>query len=192
VLAGWVLVVGAIGLAVNLLAALVLFRGRGHSLNVEGALRHVLADLVASAGVIVAAVIILATGWEIVDPIVSVLIALLILLSSWGILRDATQVLLEATPRGIDADQIARSIASSEGVVSVHDLHVWTITSGFPALSAHVLVGTGEDCHARRRELERVLRRDFDIEHTTLQVDHVRDELLTLNSAPPRAEQAPR
>ena len=105
----------------------------------------------------------------------SILIGVLVLASAWSILRDSTEILLESTPRGIDAEALGRRLAAAPGVVEVHDLHVWTITSGFPALSAHVLVRPGEDCHGRRRELERLLHDEFGIEHTTLQVDHAAD-----------------
>jgi cobalt-zinc-cadmium efflux system protein len=172
VLGGWMLAIALVGLAVNVGAGLVLSRARSHSLNVEAAFRHVFADLLGSLGVALAAVVILATGWVEADPVASVLIGILVLASAWTILRDSTQILLESTPRGIDADTLGRRLASAPGVVEVHDLHVWTITSGFPALSAHVLVRPGEDCHGRRRELERLLEDEFGIEHTTLQVDH--------------------
>jgi cobalt-zinc-cadmium efflux system protein len=172
VLGGWMLVIALIGLVVNIAAGLVLSRARDHSVNVEAAFRHVFADLLGSFGVAVAAVVILTTGWVEADPLVSILIGVLVLASAWMILRDSTGILLESTPRGIDADDLGRRLASAPGVVEVHDLHVWTITSGFPALSAHVLVRPGEDCHARRRELEQLLRGEFGIEHTTLQVDH--------------------
>ena len=172
VLGGWMLVIAIIGIAVNLGAGAALYRSREESLNVDAAFRHVLADLLGSFGVLVAAVIILATGWLRADPLVSILIGVLVLASAWTILRDSTQILLEATPRGIDAEALGRRLAGAPGVVEVHDLHVWTITSGFPALSAHVLVRPGEDCHGRRRELERLLHDEFGIEHTTLQVDH--------------------
>jgi cobalt-zinc-cadmium efflux system protein len=122
-----------------------------------------------------AALIIVLTGWRYADPLVSVAIGALILASSWSLLRESTNILLEATPRGIDAEEVGRRMAGAEGVVEVHDLHIWTITSGFPALSAHVLVGQGEDCHARRRYLEDLLAREYGISHTTLQVDHVGD-----------------
>jgi cobalt-zinc-cadmium efflux system protein len=172
VLGGWMLVIALIGLVVNIAAGAVLSRARDHSVNVEAAFRHVFADLLGSLGVAVAAVVILTTGWVEADPLVSIFIGLLVLASAWMILRDSTGILLESTPRGIDADDLGRRLASAPGVVEVHDLHVWTITSGFPALSAHVLVRPGEDCHARRRELEHLLRGEFGIEHTTLQVDH--------------------
>ena len=172
VLGGWMLVIALVGLAVNVAAGLVLSRARTDSLNVEAALRHVLADLLGSLGVAVAAVVILLIDWVRADPLVSIVIGVLVLASAWSILRDSTAILLESTPRGIDAAELGRRLASMPGVVEVHDLHVWTITSGFPALSAHVLVRPGDDCHERRRQLERLLYSEFGIEHTTLQVDH--------------------
>ena len=171
-LGGWMLAVGALGLAVNVGAAAILHRRGSESLNVRAALRHVLADLAGSVGVIAAGVAILVTGWAHADPVAGVLIALLVLASSWTILRDSTHVLLEATPRGLDAEEVARAMTGHPGVREVHDLHVWTITSGFPALSAHVLVDPGADCHAARAELELLLRERFGLEHTTLQVEH--------------------
>jgi cobalt-zinc-cadmium efflux system protein len=176
VLGGWMLAIALVGLAVNLSAGAILYRSRSSGLNVEAAFRHVVADLLGSIGVIVAAAVILATGWLQADAVVSILIGILILASSWTILRDSTSILLEATPREIDATALGERLVRAPGVVEVHDLHVWTITSGFPALSAHVLVGRGEDCHQRRLELERILRDEFGIEHTTLQVDHAGDE----------------
>ena len=172
VLGGWMLLVGVVGIGVNVAGGAILFRARGESLNVEAAFRHVLADLLGSLGVVIAAVVILATGWLEADPIASVLIGLLVLASSWTILRDSTSILLESAPRSIDTRAVGARLAGAPGVVEVHDLHIWTITSGFPALSAHVLVGRGEDCHGRRRELEALLRDEFGIDHTTLQVDH--------------------
>ena len=170
---GWLLVVAVLGLVVNLAAAFVLSRGAKGNLNVSAALRHVFADVLGSVGVIVSATVILTTGWDLVDPLVSVLIGVLVLASSWGILRDTTRVLLEATPEGIDATEVGAAMVSVDGVKEVHDLHVWTVTSSFPALSAHVLVGKDDDCHARRRSLEQMLHDRFGIDHTTLQVDHV-------------------
>jgi cobalt-zinc-cadmium efflux system protein len=172
VLAGWMLVIAVVGIGVNLAAGVILHRARADSLNVEAAFRHVLADLLGSFGIAVAAVIVLATGWLQADALVSILIGVLILASSWSILRDATSILLEGAPKGIEVRAVGQRLAGAPGVVEVHDLHIWTITSGFPALSAHVLVGRGEDCHQRRRELERLLLDEFGIEHTTLQVDH--------------------
>jgi cobalt-zinc-cadmium efflux system protein len=174
VLGGWVLAIAVLGLAVNLGAAWILERGAHGSLNVRAALRHVLADALGSAGVIAAAVVILTTGWRYADPVAGALIALLVLVSALPVLRDSVHILLEGTPRGIDARELAARMTAVPGVVDVHDLHVWTITSGFPALAAHVLVQPGDDCHARRRELEDVLEREYGIGHTTLQVDHAR------------------
>jgi cobalt-zinc-cadmium efflux system protein len=169
---GPMLAVALAGLAVNAIAARLLHSHGGESLNVSAALRHVLADLASSVGVIVAAVVILATGWTTVDPIVGALVGLLVLASSYGVLRDSVSILLEATPRGIDATAVGHAMAASPDVVEVHDLHIWTITSGFPALSAHVLVRGDADCHAIRRQLERMLDDRFAIDHTTLQVEH--------------------
>jgi cobalt-zinc-cadmium efflux system protein len=175
VLGGWMLAIASVGVVVNVLSGAVLNRARSGSLNVEAAFRHVVADLLGSFGVIVAAVIILTTGWEAADAVVSILIGILIIASSWSILRDSTTILLEASPRDIDTRTVGERLARAPGVVDVHDLHIWTITSGFPALSAHVLVARGEDCHARRAELEAILAREFSIEHSTLQVEHVAD-----------------
>jgi cobalt-zinc-cadmium efflux system protein len=171
-LGGWVLAVGVVGLALNLGAASVLHRRGSESLNVQGALRHVLADALGSVGVIVSGAIVLLTGWSYADPLVALGIAGLVLASSWTILRDSVGILLESTPRGLDAEEIGRTMVEVDGVREVHDLHVWTITSGFASLSAHVLVSPDADCHAKRRELERVLAERFDLTHTTLQVDH--------------------
>ncbi len=172
ILGGWMLAVALAGLAVNALSAWILVRSGRESLNVEAAFRHVVADLLGSGAVVVAAVIVVTTGWTLVDPLVSLGIALLIVASAWGVLRDSTAILMEATPSEIDAAAVAAAIVSVDGVTNVHDLHVWRITSGFDALAAHVLVGRDEDCHARRRDIEHVLEERFGITHTTLQVDH--------------------
>jgi cobalt-zinc-cadmium efflux system protein len=169
------LAIAVLGLVVNLVGAVVLSRSGGESLNMQGALKHVIADALGSLGAIAAALVIVLTGWRYADPIASAAIATLILASSWSLLRDSTNILLEAAPRNINTVDVGRKMVGTEGVVEVHDLHVWTITSGFPALSAHVLVGQNEDCHARRRELEDLLAREYGISHTTLQVDHVGD-----------------
>jgi cobalt-zinc-cadmium efflux system protein len=184
ILGGWMLAIAAIGLLVNAAGALILSRAASESLNVQGALRHVVADVLGSVGVMVAALVVILTGWRYADPLVSVAIGALILASSWSLLRESTNILLEATPRGIDAEEVGRRMAGAEGVVEVHDLHIWTITSGFPALSAHVLVGQGEDCHARRRYLEDLLAREYGISHTTLQVDHVGDHEGEMHGSP--------
>ena len=182
VLGGPMLTVAALGLLVNAVGATILYRSGGESLNVQGAMRHVFADALGSVGAMIAAAIIILTGWRYADPLISVAIGLLILGSSWTLLRDSTNILLEATPRGLDAGEVGRKMAAAEGIIEVHDLHIWTITSGFPALSAHVLVGGREDCHARRRELEELLTREYGISHTTLQVDHVGDHHASLQT----------
>jgi len=166
------LLIALVGLLVNVVAAWVLMRSGGESLNVRAALRHVLGDLAGSVGVIVAAGVIILTGWQQIDAIVSILISLLIAASAWSVLREAVDVLLESTPGGMDAEEIGMAMAGHEGVDPVHDLHVWQITSGFPTLSAHVLTGPDADCHRIRFELEALLLERFGIEHTTLQVDH--------------------
>jgi len=171
---GWILAVGSAGLAINLVAAALLYRRREASLNVRAAFRHVLADLAGSFGVIAAAIVILTTGWDSADPLIGLAIGLLVLASSWRVLKESIEILLEATPTGVDAEAVGRSMIAVESVVEVHDLHIWTITSGFPALSAHVLVDPEADCHAVRRTLEAMLQERFGLEHTTLQVDHAR------------------
>lgn len=182
VLGGPMLAVAAAGLAVNVTGAYILGRGRGESLNVSAAFRHVLADLAGSVGVIVAAVIILTTGWREADPLIGALIGVLVLASSWGILRDSLRILLEQAPPGVEPREIGEAMAAVPGVVEVHDLHVWTVTSGFPALAAHVLVTEDSDCHERRRALESMIAERFQIGHTTLQVDHAQTQPLQIET----------
>ena len=182
---GWLVVVATIGLAVNLIGAAAVFRRGGQDLNLRAAYIHLVGDALGSIAVVVTGVVILTTGWEYADPIMGVLIAVYLVISSWSVLRESTLVLLEATPRGMDAEEIGRAIAGEQCVVEVHDLHVWQITSGFPSLSAHVLVHEGDDCHGVRREIERMLSERFGITHTTLQVDHEHtDALLTITPRP--------
>jgi len=161
------------GLLVNVAAAWVLIRSGGESLNVRAAVRHVLGDLAGSVGVIVAAGVIILTGWDPIDAIVSILISVLIAASAWSILKEAVEVLMEAAPSGLDAGELGYAMAAEDGVEQVHDLHVWQITSGFTSLSAHVLVAAGADCHGIRQRLESMLGERFEIEHTTLQVEHL-------------------
>ena len=194
---GWVLAVAFAGLLVNGVGVLVLSRSSAESLNVRAALRHLVADLAGSLGVIVAALAIVFTGWGYADPLAGAVVGVLVLASSWTILRDSVGILLEAAPADIDPAAVGRRMSEVEGVAEVHDLHIWTITSGFPALSAHVLVRPADDCHARRRQLEQVLREEFGIDHTTLQVEHGRGadgwvavERLAGRAAPP-AERRP-
>jgi cobalt-zinc-cadmium efflux system protein len=171
---GVVLAVAIAGVIVNLTAVRVLGAGSGHerSLNVEGSYRHILTDLYGFIATGVAAVVIITTGFERADPIASLLIVGLMLHASWKLLVASGRVFMEAAPAGLDPDRIGRELAAQPGVVEVHDLHVWEVTSGFPALSAHVVVRAGADCHDLRRSLQRVLADRFGIGHTTLQVDH--------------------
>jgi cobalt-zinc-cadmium efflux system protein len=169
-----VLIVALVGIVVNLVAAGVLARGSGpaRSLNIEGSYRHILTDLYGFIATAVAAGVILATGFRRADPIASLVIAALLLYAAYGLLKDSGRVFMEAAPAGLDPEQIGRSLAGFPGVVEVHDLHVWEVTSGFPALSAHVVVRAGDDCHELRRSLQTMVNERFHIDHTTLQVDH--------------------
>lgn len=170
---GVVLVVALAGIVVNLAATLVLARADRESLNVRGAFLHVATDLAAFTGTAVAGALVLATNWYRFDAIAGLLVALLMLRSSWTLLRESGRIFLEASPAGIDPAAVARTIADEPEVVEVHDLHVWTVTSGFPALAAHVLVSPDADCHAARRRLQHLLEERFHLHHVTLQVDHV-------------------
>lgn len=146
--------------------------GREESLSVEGSFQHILTDLFAFIGTALAGVAILLSGFDRADPLASLVVAALMLRSAFGLLRDSGRVFLEAAPPGLDPQEIGRTLAAYPGVVEVHDLHVWEVSSSFPALSAHVLVASEADCHGTRWALERVLRERFGLEHTTLQVDH--------------------
>jgi cobalt-zinc-cadmium efflux system protein len=169
---GIVLAVALAGVAVSLAATALLARAGRESLNVRGAFLHVVTDLAAFAGTAVAGALILATGWDRFDPLAGLAVALLVLWSAYGLLREATGILLEMSPAGIDPAEVGLALAAEPQVVEVHDLHLWTVTSGFPAFSAHVLVEGGADCHAIRRDLERLLADRFGLDHTTLQVEH--------------------
>ena len=171
---GIVLAVALAGVAVNLAATGLLARASRESLNVRGAFLHVATDLAAFAGTAVAGGLILATGWDRFDPIAGLLVAALMFWGAAGLLRESTRIFLEAAPRNLDPDAVGRSLLDEPEVVEVHDLHVWTLTSGFPIVSAHVLVAPGADCHAARRRLEERLAEAFGLEHSTLQVEHVR------------------
>ncbi len=168
---GLVLVTALVGIAVNLAATGCLSRANRTSLNVEGAFQHILNDLFAFVATAVAGLVVLLTGFTRADALAALVVAALMVKAGWGLIREANRVFLEAAPRGIDPDALGARLAAVDGVVELHDLHVWEITSGEPALSAHVLVEPGTDCHAVRTAIERVLRGD-EIGHTTLQVDH--------------------
>jgi cobalt-zinc-cadmium efflux system protein len=167
-----VLVVALAGVVVNVAATLALRKADRRSLNVEGSFQHILTDLYAFIGTAVAGVVILTTGFVRADAIASLLVAALMIKAGVGLVRESGRVVLEAAPRGIDPSVVRTAIVDLPGVLGVHELHVWEVTSGFPALSAHVLVDGHSDCHERRAELERLLADRFDIRHSTLQVDH--------------------
>ena len=178
---GWtVLSVALAGVAVNLLATWQLAKANRQNMAVEGSFQHILTDLYAFIGTAIAGIVIIATGFVRADAIASLAVAALMLKAAYGLLKDSGRVLLEMSPEGMDVDEIGRALAEHPHVASLHDLHVWEIGSGFPALSAHVLVHQGDDCHAIRRELEEMLDSRFGIDHTTLQIDHESDELVQI------------
>ncbi len=169
---GMVLVVALVGIGVNLAAALLLAEPSRRSLNVRGAFLHVTTDLAAFAGTALAGGLILATGWDRFDPLASLAVAVLIFWSATVLLRDSSRILMEAAPGDAAPAEVADAMLAVPGVVEVHDLHVWTVGTDFPALSAHVLVSPGYDCHEARRALAAMLAERFDLRHTTLQVEH--------------------
>jgi cobalt-zinc-cadmium efflux system protein len=164
-----VLLVGLFGLGGNAVATFALATGDRRDLNLEGVLRHSAADALGSLGVVVAGAVVLATGWLYADPIAGLVIGVLVLLGSWGLVRDALDVLMEAAPAGVDVQQVGQAMAAVPGVREVHDLHVWSVTAGFPALAAHVLTDPDDDVDDVRHRIEDVLRDRFAIQHTTIQ-----------------------
>ncbi len=171
---GVVLAVALVGIAVNLVATALLARASRESLNVRGAFLHVATDLAAFIGTAVAGALILVTGWDRFDPIAGLLVAGLMFWGAYGLLRESTRIFLEVAPTNIQPDAVGRALCEEPEVVEVHDLHVWTLTDGFPVVSAHVLVAPGADCHAIRDRLEHRLAQLFGLEHSTLQVEHAR------------------
>jgi len=165
-----VLVVGVIGLIGNVVATVVLATGDREDLNLEGVLRHSAADALGSIGVVVAGVVVATTGWLYADGIAGLAIGVLILIGSWRLVSAPVNVLMEGAPEGIEVDAVGQAMIAIDGVREVHDLHIWTVTSGFPALAAHVMADPGEDVDEVRERLEHLLHEDFGIEHTTLQV----------------------
>jgi cobalt-zinc-cadmium efflux system protein len=176
----WILVVALVGIAVNFVATWQLAGANRESLNVEGSFQHVLNDLYAFIATALAGGVILATGWVRADPVAALLVAALMLWAAWRLLRDSGRVLLDIAPAGLPVDEIGTAMAAYPGVVQVHDLHVWEVTTEFPTLSAHVLVVPGADCHGIRRELEALLDDRFGLEHTTLQVEHAPAKLVQI------------
>src|SRR3954466_2801755 len=183
---GWgVLALGLFGLAGNLAATLVLARGQREDINLEGVLRHSAADALGSFGVVLAGAFVLLGGSPVVDPIVGLLIAALVLASSWRLIKEPFDVLMEAAPAGVDVEGVGQAICEEDGVRSVHDLHVWTVTAGFGAIAAHVVVAPDTDRDLIRRRLELLLKESYGIEHTTLQMEEEATEgLLHVENAP--------
>ncbi len=178
-----VVAVALAGVVVNLAATGVLSGADRRSMNVEGAFQHIVTDLAAFILTAVAGAVILTTGFVRADGIASLVIAAIMLRAGYGLLRASGRVFLEAAPEGVDVESLGRAMVSVRGVSEVHDLHVWEVSSGFPALSAHVLVGTDDDCHAARRALEELLVERFHIQHTTLQVEHQGVQLLSIEQS---------
>jgi cobalt-zinc-cadmium efflux system protein len=186
VVRGWlILVVALVGVLVNLAATWTLAKANRESLNIEGSFQHLLTDLWAFIGTAVAAIVILATHFQRADPIVSLLIAALMTRSGVMLVKASARIFMEAAPEDLDPQAIGGALVAQAGVVEVHDLHVWEISSGFPALSAHVLVGADCNCHQARRAMEAMLHERFALDHTTLQVDHAGGELLEIESVAP-------
>ena len=179
---GLVLIVALVGIGVNLLATWTLSKANRESLNVEGAFQHILTDLFAFIVTAIAGGIIYFTGgYNRVDAIAALVVAALMLRAGYGLVKESGRIFLEAAPKGLDPQEIGDAMVSEADVVEVHDLHVWEVSSEFPALSAHVLVGAETDCHKARRNLENLLEERFEVHHTTLQVDHATPEVLELS-----------
>jgi cobalt-zinc-cadmium efflux system protein len=177
------LVVALAGVLVNLAATWVVAGADRRSLNVEGAYQHLLTDLAAFAFTALAGVVILTTGFHEADGIAALIVAAIMLRAAWSLLLASGRVFLEAAPAGLDVQDVGTAMAELTGVREVHDLHVWEVTSGFAALSAHVLVAVGDDCHGVRARLEALLHDRFGLEHTTLQVEHEGEALLAIEGA---------
>ena len=169
---GLVLVTALVGIVFNVVASWAISRANRASLNIEGAFQHILNDLFDFVATAIAGLVVLLTGYARADAIATLIVVALMVKAGVGLIRESGKIFLEAAPSGIDPPALGARLTGVAGVVEVHDLHVWQITSGQPALSAHVLVADGLDCHAIRGEIERLLRADYQITHSTLQVDH--------------------
>ncbi|MER0481133.1 cation diffusion facilitator family transporter [Streptomyces sp. Edi2] len=186
---GLVLVTALSGIVVNLICTWLLSRANRSSLNVEGAYQHILTDLFGFVATALAGLIVLTTGFERADSIASLVVVALMLRAGTGLVRESGRIFMEAAPAGVDPDALGERLVATDEVVEVHDLHIWQITSGQPALSAHILVAPGGDCHKVRRGLQELLSGEYGISHATLQVDHVGeqgspDDVLTLGPRP--------
>jgi cobalt-zinc-cadmium efflux system protein len=179
-----VLVTALVGVAVNVGATTLLARADRRSLNVEGAFQHVLTDLFAFLATAAAGLVILLTGFTRADPLAALVVAAMMVRGGYGLIRDTGRVFMEAAPVGVDPARIGQALAALAEVADVHDLHVWEVTSGLPALSAHLLVDPAGDCHRVQDAARRLVRERWGIEHVTLQVDHAEEALLTITLGP--------
>ncbi|MGA9422534.1 MAG: cation diffusion facilitator family transporter [Rhodanobacteraceae bacterium] len=174
-----VTIVAVAGIGLNLVAVWIMGKANRQSLNIEGSFQHILTDLYAFIATAVAGAIIWATGWNRLDAIAALTVAALMLKTGYALVRDSGRVFLEASPRRLDPMVVGEAICATTGVTGLSDLHIWEVTSGFPALAAHVFVRVEDDCHDKRRELEAMLHDRYDIRHTTLQMDHASDRGIT-------------
>ena len=175
-----VTIVAAAGIMVNIVAAWVMAKANRQSLNIEGSFQHIVTDLYAFIGTLIAGIVIIVTGFDRADAIASLVVAVLMFRSGFDLQRKAIRVLLESAPEGMPPAEVGVAMAQGEHVTEVHDLHVWELAPGHPILTAHVLVAHDADCHGVRRALERMLKERFKIAHTTLQVDHSHAQLLSI------------
>jgi cobalt-zinc-cadmium efflux system protein len=165
------IVVAVLGLLVNIVAGWILYDSHQHNLNLHGAFMHVMSDAIGSMGAIVAGVVMYSTGWYLADPLISLFIGVLILYSSWNLIKESLSILMQAVPKSIRLEEVQRTIEGVNGVIEVHDLHVWAVTSGIYTLSAHAVVENGEDLHEVLNGIEATLKENFSIEHTTIQLE---------------------
>ncbi|AOP44935.1 cation diffusion facilitator family transporter [Streptomyces lydicus] len=189
---GLVLITALSGIVVNLICTWLLSRANRSSLNVEGAYQHILTDLFGFVATAISGLIVLTTGFTRADAIASLVVVALMLRAGTGLVRESGRIFMEAAPAGLDPDALGERLVSQDEVVEVHDLHIWQITSGQPALSAHILVAPGGDCHKVRRNLQELLSGGYGITHATLQVDHLGEQgsagdVLTLGPGPGHA-----
>ncbi|AJT65916.1 cation diffusion facilitator family transporter [Streptomyces chattanoogensis] len=186
---GLVLVTALSGIVINLVCTWFLSRANRSSLNIEGAYQHILTDLFGFVATAVSGLIVLTTGFQRADAIATLIVVALMLKAGTGLVRESGRIFMEAAPAGVDPDALGDHLVAEDQVVEIHDLHIWQITSGQPALSAHILVAPGGDCHKVRRRLQALLSTQYGITHATLQVDHVGEEaaapeVLTLSPGP--------
>lgn len=165
------IIVAAVGLAVNIAAGLILYGSHHENLNIRGAFLHVISDALGSVGAIAAGLFMLATGWYMADPLISIFIGVLILYSSWSLIKESMSILMQSVPKGIRFEEVQRTIEQVQGVIKVHDLHVWAVTSGIFTLSAHAVVENGRNFHDVLNDIESTLKNRFRIEHTTIQLE---------------------